>query len=44
MLNQQKNFEDNRFESINDNNDALEKMDYEVLIMKERKIDLSNLF
>ena len=39
---QQKNLEDNRFESINDNNDALEKMDYEILIMKEQKDSLGN--
>ena len=39
---QQKNLDDNRFDNINDNNDALEKMDYEILIMKEQEKSLGN--
>ena len=37
----EKNLEDQRFTKLNDDNDALERMDYEILILKEKNNDLN---
>jgi hypothetical protein len=37
----EKNMEDQRYANLNDNNEALDRMDYEILILKERNNDLN---
>lgn len=37
----EKNMEDQRYANLNDNNEALDRMDYEILILKERNNELN---